>query len=206
MERLMDMRWPIMVLRRLRATLPSDGGEPVRQAYGVPAPSAWEPEFTAQGRAPAVSFWNSLEPSERQAFTAVAHERNFARGARLMREGEQADYVMLILAGWTKITVQDSGGERVIAERGPGQLVGERGALRVNVRSATVVALETVHALVMRTEDFASFVSAHPRVLDVVESQIYDRLTEEPVQPELSGWFRKFVAGSESGSCPRPAR
>jgi hypothetical protein len=136
----------------------------------------------------AVNFWNSLEIAERHSFAAVAQERVFARGARLMQEGEQAEYAMLIRAGRTQIIVADGSGERVIAERGPGQLIGERSALRVNVRSATVVALETVHALIMATEDFANFVSAHPRVLDVVESQIYDRLTEEPAGHELSGW------------------
>lgn len=136
----------------------------------------------------AVSFWNSLDAAERRAFTAVAHERTFARGARLMREGEQANHVMVILGGWTRITVDEGSGERVIAERGPGQLVGERGALRVNIRSATVIALETVHALVMKTEDFASFISAHPRVLDIVESQIYDRLTQEPAEQGPDDW------------------
>jgi hypothetical protein len=135
-----------------------------------------------------VNFWDSLTPAERQAFTAVAHERTFARGATIMQEGEQADYVMVIRAGWTQITVKESGDVRVVAERGPGQLVGERGALRVNVRSATVIALEMVHALVMRTEDFASFISAHPRALEVVEGQIYDRLTEDLTGYEPDDW------------------
>jgi hypothetical protein len=135
-----------------------------------------------------VNFWDSLTLAERQAFTAVSHERTFARGATLMQEGEQANYVMVIRAGWTQIAVKESGGVRVIAERGPGQLVGERGALRVNVRSATVIALETVHALVMRTEDFASFISAHPSVLEIVESQIYDRLTEDPTGYQPGDW------------------
>jgi hypothetical protein len=130
-----------------------------------------------------VNFLNSLAAAERQALTAVGLQRTFASGAKLMREGDQADYVMVILSGWTMITVYEGGAERVVAERGPGQLVGERGALHVSWRSATVVALGTVHALVMKTEDFASFISAHPRVLDVVENQIYDRLTEEPMEP-----------------------
>jgi len=117
-----------------------------------------------------VHFLDSLAPAERQAFTAVADERTFLRGATIMGEGEQADYVMVILSGWTRISTQGEGGERVIAERGPGQLVGERGALRVHVRSATVTALDTVRALVMKTLDFASFISAHPDVLDYVEN------------------------------------
>jgi CRP-like cAMP-binding protein len=135
-----------------------------------------------------MSFLNSLAPAEREAFTAVAMEESFPRGARLMTEGEQANYVMVIRSGWTRITVRDNGEERVVAERGPGQLVGERAALRRNVRSATVTALNEVSVLEMKTEDFATFISAHPRVLDVVENQIYDRLTEDPEGYAQDGW------------------
>jgi CRP-like cAMP-binding protein len=117
-------------------------------------------------------FFDSLAPAERQAFMAVADERMFLRGATIMREGEQANYVMVIISGWTRITVQGDAGELEVAERGPGQLVGEGGALRLPVRSATVTALDTVRALVMRTADFASFVSAHPAVLKFVENLI----------------------------------
>ena len=135
-----------------------------------------------------MGFLNSLAPAEREAFTAVAMEESFPRGARLMTEGEQANYVMVIRTGWTRITVRNNGEERVVAERGPGQLVGERAALRRNVRSATVTALNEVSVLVMKTEDFATFISAHPRVLDVVENQIYDRLTEDPEGYAQDGW------------------
>jgi Cyclic nucleotide-binding domain len=117
-------------------------------------------------------FLDYLAPAVRQAFTAVADERTFPRGATIMQEGDQSNYVMVILNGWTRISASVEGGERVIAERGPGQLVGERGALRVHTRSATVTALDTVRALLMKTEDFASFVSAHPDVLDFVENLI----------------------------------
>ena len=86
-----------------------------------------------------------------------ADRRTFAGGARLMQEGETANHVVVILRGRTQICVNDNGKERVVAYRGPGQLIGERAALQVSVRSATVIALETVHALVVRTEDFAAF-------------------------------------------------
>jgi len=94
---------------------------------------------------------------------------------------DTVDYVDV--HGRTKIVVEENGTERVLAERGPGQLVGERGALQVSVRSASVIALETVQALVVRTADFAAFISAHPAALKIVESQLYDRLTEHPTGP-----------------------
>lgn len=131
----------------------------------------------------AMSFWAALDPTEREAFRSAAFSRTFAAGARLIREGDPADHVIVILSGRTRICIEENGTERVLAERGPGQLVGERGALQVSVRSASVIALETVQALVVRTPDFAAFISAHPRVLAIVEGQVYDRLTEDP-----AGW------------------
>jgi Cyclic nucleotide-binding domain len=124
---------------------------------------------------PATGFWDMLEPVEREALRSVASWRTFAAGARIMEEGERADHVMVILGGQVEIRVDENGSERVVAVRGLGQLVGERAALTISVRSATVVALEMVWALVVHTKDFAAFVSAHPRVLDIVQDQKYQR-------------------------------
>jgi class 3 adenylate cyclase len=127
-----------------------------------------------------LNFWEALDPTEREALRSVASWRTFAAGARLMLEGERADHVIVILGGRTRICVHENGRERVLAERGLGQLVGERGALQVSVRSATVIALEIVSALVVQTKDFAAFISSHPRVLALVQDQFYDRHTDEP--------------------------
>jgi hypothetical protein len=97
-----------------------------------------------------------------------------------MEEGGSADHVIVIFGGRVKICVADDDKERVLAVRGPGDLVGERAALRVSVRSATVVALEMVWALVIQTRDFAAFISEYPRVLDIVQGIIRERHTEGP--------------------------
>ncbi|MDN3357861.1 cyclic nucleotide-binding domain-containing protein [Actinomadura sp. DC4] len=146
------------------------------------------------------SFWSSLDEAEKEAFVSMARERSFARGATLFREGETADHVILIRSGWTKICVGAGRAKWLIAERGPGQLVGERAALQVNLRSASVIALETVRAYVVRTEDFAEFVGAYPRVLDIVEGQVYERLTtpQHVPHPERRAHEGPAGAGGES--------
>ncbi len=176
-------QWLVGQLRRkihqAHASIPAPGEEmPAHAVYSEGARSA-----PSQPYAP-ISFWNALDPVEQDAFRSLAQERIFAGGARLMREGERADYVIVILQGRVKICAGGIGDEHIIARRGPGQLVGERAILQVSVRSATVVALEMLRALVMTTEDFAAFVSTHERVLAVVEGQIYERLTEGPVRYE----------------------
>jgi hypothetical protein len=140
------------------------------------------PESRAAPRPGTVRFWEALDSAEREALRAVASWRTFPAGSELMTEGERADRVIVIFGGRTKVSVNDGGRERVLAVRGLGELVGERAALQASVRSATVTALEMVWALVARSEDFAVFVRDHPRVLDILHDQIYDRLTQEPAE------------------------
>ena len=166
-----------------RALRPGTSDKPAAVRPGFQAGSHQDQNDGSHFRIPrrydgSVAFWEALDPIEREAFRSVAFPRTFAAGAMLIREGDRADHVIVILSGRTKICTEENGTERVLAERGLGQLVGERGALQVSVRSASVIALETVQALVVRTADFAAFISAHPAVLKIVESQLYDRLTE----------------------------
>jgi CRP-like cAMP-binding protein len=170
-------------LRRFLQPRPSDN--PLASPAGFQSASHQDQIDRAYGMRPGrnaanVVFWEALDPIEREAFRLVAFPRTFAAGARLLQEGDRADYVIVLLSGRTKICIDENGTERVLAERGPGQLVGERGALQISVRSASVIALETVQALVVRTRDFATFISAHPAALKIVENQLYDRLTERP--------------------------
>jgi len=125
----------------------------------------------------AVNFWSVLSPAERSAFESAALKRAFAPGTVLMRQGEQADSVMVILGGRAKVCIDEDGRERVITERGPGDLIGERGTVPGSVRSATMIALDTVRALVMRSEDYAALIADFPGVPDLVKKQAYHRRT-----------------------------
>jgi CRP-like cAMP-binding protein len=147
-------------------------------SYSQARPGRTAAEEPRQPGSASADFWDVLDPTEREALRSVACCRTFAAGARIMEEGERADHVMVILGGRAKICVDENGRERVLAIRGLGQLVGERGALQVSVRSASVIALDMIWALVVETKDFATFISAHPRVLDIVQSQLYQRAEE----------------------------
>lgn len=151
-----------------------------------------------------VNFWDSLTKDQKRAFRAKASERVFAAGARLMQEGDHGDHVAVILSGSVEVRVRENGTERVLAVRGPGQLIGERAALEMNPRSATVVARQTVMALAVSTADFAAFVSTYPTVLKIVENQIFTRLREVGVDQDPAGgdpapaWPPSRHAGSGS--------
>ena len=100
-----------------------------------------------------------------------------------MREGEQAGEVIVILDGRVKVCLDEDGRERVITERGRGDLVGEGGTMPGNVRSASVIALGAVQTLVMKTADYMAFVAERPGVPNLVKKQTYDRVTGRADRP-----------------------
>jgi CRP-like cAMP-binding protein len=184
--------------RRLRHVLRQGLTAMAESPYpGSGQPPQPEPATAGQPREPQVpgsaglSFWEELTLAEQEALRSVAVRQEFRAGDRLMHEGDQADHVMVIIEGRTRVCVDENGWERVLAERGPGELIGERSGLQVSVRSASVIAQETVRVLTVGTADFTAFVNAHPRVFDIVERQLYDRLTQpaayETMQPLWNG-------------------
>ncbi|HEX6469407.1 MAG TPA: cyclic nucleotide-binding domain-containing protein [Streptosporangiaceae bacterium] len=182
-------RMPPAVRRRAavreaaRATVAAPAAEPAPAAGpapSLPAPAADLPPGPKERDRPGrQTFWDQLTRAERAALTANAAERTFLTGKELCREGAAAEHVFLIRSGWTKVSVRTPAGERIIARRGRGDIVGERAAMRTGSRSATITAEEIVHAYVLTTEDFLTFVRTHPRVIDLLNGQIYDRLTED---------------------------
>jgi CRP-like cAMP-binding protein len=144
----------------------------------APARVAWRAPRAMRADRP-VSFWACLTHDERAALYAIARNRTFLAGRALFRQADPARHIYIIRTGQVRISVENDAGGRQIATRGPGDVVGERAALQVQARSASGVALTRVRALMVATADFAEFLRRYPRVLDVLERQLYERLTED---------------------------
>jgi len=155
-------------------------GGRMRGLRKVPAPLRGEDRaLVSVGlEARTASFWDLLMPAEQADLAASAIETTFRAGSVLCHERQRADHVIVIRSGRIKVCVESPNGQQLVAIRQAGDIVGERAALQVAERSATVTALETVTAHVVPTEDFAAFLQRHPRILTIIENQIYDRLTE----------------------------
>jgi CRP-like cAMP-binding protein len=125
------------------------------------------------------SFWHSLDAAERKAFADSANEEMFWAGSMLCRQDDSTTDVVVIKAGWAKVTAAADGREKIIALRGPGDVVGERAALMEACRSATVVAMDNVRALVITADRFRALLMEHPRVIEVLKRQEVERLAED---------------------------
>jgi CRP-like cAMP-binding protein len=125
------------------------------------------------------TFLHSLNATEREALMACAQERIYWAGSALCRQDQVATDVMVIKSGWAKVSMETDGQERIVAWRTRGDLVGERATLFAAARSATVVALDDVCALVIPAERFRAVLDDHPRILEVLRRQEDERLAED---------------------------
>src|SRR5260370_30135490 len=55
------------------------------------------------------TFWTTLSPAEQGDIVSAASTQTFPAGTALMREGEQADTVMVILEGRTEVRIGEPG-------------------------------------------------------------------------------------------------
>jgi CRP-like cAMP-binding protein len=126
-------------------------------------PDSSAPHVSVAATAAGEHFWSALPPADQSALLAAGATRQFARGRALLHQDQMPDAVMLLRSGQVKICRSTSTGrEVVLAIRGPGELLGELAALDGQPRSASVVALEEVEAVVLSPHAFRSFLAGHP--------------------------------------------
>ena len=106
--------------------------------------------------------------------------KEYASGQTIFKQGDYSDCMYDILSG--KVGVYSAYGtqeEKLVAELGAGQLLGEMGMLEYYPRSATAVALEEGTSLAAITEDELSvYFRDKPEKLLMIMRQLSQRLRE----------------------------
>ena len=92
------------------------------------------------------------------------HRRVFGSGAELMRQGDVSESLHIIVTGRVRVTRSHPQILRpvMLAELGPGDVVGEMGVLDHEPRSATVTALTAVETLELDAPTLAQTILDHP--------------------------------------------
>ncbi|WP_327383765.1 Crp/Fnr family transcriptional regulator [Streptomyces sp. NBC_01207] len=123
-----------------------------------------------------VPFLARLEQADGAALRALGREVLYPPRGALLHQDEPTAHVLLVLRGWTKVTVAHPNGyQALLALRGPGDIIGESAALTRRPRSATVTALEHVRAVVIEQERFRVFLGSSPEVSLQLLALISDR-------------------------------
>jgi CRP-like cAMP-binding protein len=130
--------------------------------------------------------------------------RVFDPGQVLLRQGDPADHVLLVLDGRVKVSrVDPEGNTLVLAVRGAGELMGELGVLdRQHRRSATVVAIDRCSTRVISADEFrdmARSLGLETRMLEHVVQRLQEgedvraELSSLPAGPRLARCLLRFA-------------
>jgi CRP-like cAMP-binding protein len=110
-------------------------------------------------------FLSLLDTGDRAALEQTAIRREYPRGCVMLHRGDDSAGVLVLLEGRVKIAAATADArDAVLGFRGPGDLVGELGAIDGGRRSADVAALEPVVALALAASDFQRLVVDRPGI------------------------------------------
>jgi CRP/FNR family transcriptional regulator, cyclic AMP receptor protein len=123
-----------------------------------------------------ITLFHGLQEADLRELTSRAEVRAVPAETTIIREGERADSLFLILKGKVKVYLKDPHGRKLVVDvRYAGQYVGEM-VLDDKPRSASVRTVERSELAIVSRDDFKSFLLKHPEVaLQVIRNLI--RLT-----------------------------
>src|SRR5215510_9668618 len=108
-----------------------------------------------------VEIFADLEEEERARLAAELESLNLKRGDVLVRQGETADALYVVVTGRFAVTVE---GREAVAELGPGQPIGEIAFLAGGARTATVTALRDSLVLRLGRSEFEELSAKSPSI------------------------------------------
>jgi CRP/FNR family transcriptional regulator, cyclic AMP receptor protein len=124
-------------------------------------------------------FLHTLTPAESEALEEMGEPASYPPGALIFAQGDTADRVLLVRTGHARVAVRGAGGDEIVlAERGPGELLGDLAAIDGGPRSASVTALDEVRGLVVPLRAFRGFLMDHPRAAISLLELLSRRLRE----------------------------
>lgn len=123
-----------------------------------------------------VEVFGELGPGERAKLTAELDMLSLRRGDTLVRQGETADALYVVVTGRFAVTIE--GRSQMIAELGPGQPVGEIAFLAGGVRTATVTALRDSVVLRLGRAEFDALSARNPSILRTLTVALARRLAD----------------------------
>jgi len=119
-----------------------------------------------------------LDALQIQLIAAQLREETYEPGAVIIRQGEIGETFYVIESGRVQVSVTQDEEERVIAERGPGEYVGEIALLLKVPRTATVRALTPTRMLTLHKDDFDQLVVKHLYVSRGLERETSRRMID----------------------------
>jgi NTE family protein len=128
------------------------------------------------GGLPPIDLFADLSGPDKEALGSRFETLPVRRGDALVRQGEEADALYVVLSGRFSVTLHGRRG--AVNEVGAGQPVGEIAFLTGGRRTATVTAMRDSLVLRLSRGEFEELASAHPAIWRTLTATLARRLAE----------------------------
>ena len=122
-----------------------------------------------------VELFAPLEDEELDRLADALHTAPFTRGEVLTRQGAQAHWLYLLIAGEAAVRVAKDGIDTEVARIGAGSFFGEMSLMTGEPRSATVVALSDVDCYRLDAASFRDLLARRPQLAEPIARLLAER-------------------------------
>ena len=122
-------------------------------------------------RLQSIAIFADLDDAGREAVAKLAAEVSVPEGKELVREGDYSYEMIAIEEGTAKV----HHGDDLIAELGPGDVVGEMGVLERQQRNASVTATSPMMLVTLTGWDVRKLRKQAPQVVEALENVVRTR-------------------------------
>jgi HEAT repeat protein len=125
-----------------------------------------------------IPIFSDLSPEDLQQVAAIANEQWFPKDTTIFRQDEEGNMMFVIVDGHVHVVRTTQGKEQVLAQRGPGDFVGEMAIIESAPRSASLLTRGDVRVLAIDGETFKGILRERPEVSLAVLRSVSRRLRE----------------------------
>jgi CRP/FNR family transcriptional regulator, cyclic AMP receptor protein len=117
-----------------------------------------------------------LDAKTRRRLAGQGKHRTYAAGDYIIRQGDPAVALYIILAGRARVEQETDGVVEKLVELVPYEFFGEVALIQDTPRTASVFAVDDTECLLISEWEFAALVKEYPEVSDVVLHELIRRL------------------------------
>jgi HEAT repeat protein len=128
-----------------------------------------------------IPIFADLSPEDLKLVAEIAREEWYPQNTDIFHQGDEGSMMFVIVDGRLQVVRNADGTDQVLAERGPGDFVGEMAIIESAPRSATLHTQSEVRVLAIDDETFKGILRERPSVSFAVLRSLSRRLREKVV-------------------------
>lgn len=132
---------------------------------------------TLHGKLPPQSLLQALDAGELDKLLSQAREHQANKGDVLLNQGDEGDFLIILLEGEARVTVYSANGREIVLEyAGPGTVLGEIALLDGGARTASVIAMGAVRYLTLVRSVFEQVIAENHKIALRLMRELASRL------------------------------